>query len=70
MNNIPNVKIDGIDVVQVDHAKRLGINISHDLSWNKHEQNVVKMAGGKSDYIHCSASGKRAEIGQTDVVTV
>ena len=35
-NTIPNIKFYGIDVEQVDHAKRLGITISHDLSWNKH----------------------------------
>ena len=30
------IKIDGIDVEQVDHAKLLGVTISHDLSRNKH----------------------------------
>ncbi len=39
------IKIDGIDVEQVDHAKLLGVTISHDLSWNKHVENTVKKAG-------------------------
>ena len=44
-HTIPNIKIDGIDVEQVDHAKLLGVTISHDLSWNKHVENIVKKAG-------------------------
>ena len=31
-NTIPNIKIGGMDVEQVDHAKLLGVTISHDLS--------------------------------------
>ena len=30
-HTIPNIKIDGIDVEQVDHAKLLGVTISHVL---------------------------------------
>ena len=41
-HTIPNIKIDGIDVEQVDHVKLLGVTISHDLSWNKHVENIVK----------------------------
>ena len=44
-NTIPNIKSDGIDVEQVDHANILGVTISHDLSWNKHVENIVKKAG-------------------------
>ena len=44
-HTIPNINIDGIDVEQVDHAKLLGVTISHDLSWNKHVENIVKKAG-------------------------
>ena len=29
-HTIPNIEIDGIDVEQVDHAKLLGVSISHD----------------------------------------
>ena len=35
----------GIDVEQVYHATLLGVTISHDLSWNKHVENIVKQAG-------------------------
>ena len=47
-NTIPNIKIDGIDVEQVDHAKLLGVTISHDLSWNKHVENIVKKTWEKN----------------------
>ena len=30
---------------QVYHATLLGVTISHDLSWNKHVENIVKKAG-------------------------
>ena len=46
-HTIPNIKIDGIDVEQVDNAKLLGVTISHDLSWNKHVENIVKKAGNR-----------------------
>ena len=31
-NNVPNIKIDGMDVVKVDHAKLIGVTSSHDLT--------------------------------------
>ena len=31
-NNIPNIKIDRMDIDKVDHAKLLGITISRDLT--------------------------------------
>ena len=49
-NTIPNIKIDGMDVEQVDHAKLLGVTISHDLSWNKHVENIVKK--GREKIVH------------------
>ena len=30
-NNIPNIKIDGLDVDKVDCVKLLGVTVSHDL---------------------------------------
>ena len=44
-NNIPNIKIDGMDVDKVDHAKLLGVTISQDLTWNKHVEITVKTTG-------------------------
>ena len=66
-NTIPNIKIDGMDVEQVDHAKLLGVTISHDLSWNKHVENIVKKAG---KILYMLYQLKRAGISQSDLVTV
>ena len=66
-NTILNIKIDGIDVEQVDNAKLLGVTISHDLSWNKHVENIVKKAGKR---LYILYQLKRAEISQSDLVTV
>ena len=66
-NTIPNIKIDGMDVEQVDHAKLLGVTISHDLSWNKHVENIVKKAGKR---LYMLYQLKRAGISQSDLVTV
>ena len=61
------LKIDGIDVKQIDHAKLLGVTISHDLSWNKHVENIVKKAEKR---LYMLYQLKRAGISQSDVVTV
>ena len=66
-HTIPNIKIDGIDVEQVDHAKLLGVTISHDLSWKKHAENIVKKAGKR---LYMMYQLKRAGISQSDLVTV
>ena len=44
-STIPNINIDGSDIAQVFHAKLLGVTISQDLTWNKHEEDIVKKAG-------------------------
>ena len=67
MTSIPNINIDGIDVEQVDHATLLGVTISHDLSLNRHVENIVKKAG-KRLYMLCQL--KSAGISQSDLVTV
>ena len=66
-HTIPNIKIDGIDVEQVDNDKLLGVTISHDLSWNKHVENIVKKAGKR---LYMLYQLKRAGISQSDLVTV
>ena len=52
---------------QVDHVKLLGVTISHDLSWNKHVENIVKKAG---KILYMMYQLKRAGISQSDLVTV
>ena len=52
---------------QVDHAKLLGVTISHDLSWNKHVENIVKKVGKR---LYMLYQLKRAGISQSDLVTV
>ena len=66
-SSIPNIKIDGIDVEQVDHATRLGVTISHELSWNMHVENIVTNAG---KLLYMLYQLKRAGIIQSDLVTV
>ena len=66
-HTIPNIKIGGIDVEQLDHAKLLGVTISHDFSWNKHVENIVKKAGKR---LYMMYQLKRAGISQSDLVTV
>ena len=66
-NTIPNIKINGIDVEQVDHAKLLGVTVSHDLSWNKHVENIVKKAGKR---LYMMYQLKRVGISQSDLATV
>ena len=61
------IKIDGIGVEQVDHAKLLGVTISHDLSWNKHVENIVKKAGKR---LYMLYQLKPAGISQSDLQTV
>ena len=34
--------IDRTDVDKVDHAKLLGIIKCHDVTWNKHEENIME----------------------------
>ena len=66
-SSIPNIKIDGIDVEQVDHAKLLGITISHELSWNEHVENIGTNAG---KLLYMLYQLKRAGFSQSDLVTV
>ena len=39
-STIPNIKINGRDIAHVCLAKLLDETISHDLSWNKHVENL------------------------------
>ena len=66
-NNVPNVVVEGNLVEQVDHAKRLGITLSNDLTWNKHVDNIVKKAAKRVYMIYHL---KRSGISQTDLVKV
>ncbi len=66
-STIPNIKIDLRDIAQVCHAKMLGVTTSQDLTWNKHEENIVKKAGKR---VYMLYQLKRAGITQKDLVTV
>ena len=58
-NTVPRLTIDGNEIDNVGHAKRLGVTISSDLTWNKHVENIVAKAG-KRVYISIKESGNRA----------
>ena len=66
-NNIPIIKIDGIDVYKMEHATLLGFTSYHDLTWNTHVENIVKQAGKRLYMLYLL---KRAGISQIDLVTV
>ena len=48
-NTVPRLTIDGNEIDYVQHAKRVGVTISSDLTWNKHVENIVAKAG-KREY--------------------
>ena len=66
-NNRLNIKIYGMGVDKVDHAKLLGLIISHDLTWNKHLENIMKKAG---KILYMLYKLKRAGISNSDLVAV
>ena len=49
----------------VDHAKYLGLEISHDLKWNHHVQNVTTKANRTLGYIRRNIRTKHKGIRQT-----
>ena len=50
-NNKPNIKIDGMDVDKIDHAKCLSVIISHGPTWNKHMENIKNNNWEKIIYV-------------------
>ena len=59
-NTVPRLTIDGNEIYYVQHAKRLGVTISSDLTWNKHFENIVEKAGKRVLYaISIKESGNR-----------
>ena len=40
-SSFPNIEIDGMDTSQVFYADRVGVTISHDLTWNEQVGNVI-----------------------------
>jgi hypothetical protein len=40
----PNLSFDGQPIANVDHHKHLGLTLSHDLSWNRHIEEIVDKA--------------------------
>ena len=66
-NNIPNIKIEWMDVDKVGNARLIGVTISRNLTWNKHVENIVKKTG---EILYILYQLKRAGISQSDLVTV
>ena len=66
-NTVPRLTIDGNEIDYVQHAKRLGVTISSDLTWNKHFENIVAKAGKR---VYMLYQLKRAGKGQHDLVTI
>ena len=54
----------------VDHAKYLGLEISHDLKWNHHVQNVTTKANRTLGYIRRNIRTKHKGIRQTATQTL
>ena len=54
----------------VDHAKYLGLEISHDLKWNHHAQNVTIKANRTLGYIRRNIRTKHKGIRQTAYQTL
>ena len=50
-NSIPSIVTDGNIVETVEYAKLLGVNLSNDLSWNRHVDRIVKKGCQKSVYV-------------------
>ena len=46
-----NYTLHGHDLKHVDHAKYLGITISHDLRWNKHVENTTNKANNTLNFL-------------------
>ena len=67
--SVPNIIIEGNPVEVVKHAKLLGVILSDDLTWNMHVDSIVKKAA-KRVYPYMLYQLKRADISQTDLVTV
>ena len=44
-STVPRLIIDGNEIDNEQYAKRLGVIISSDLTWNKHVENSVAAAG-------------------------
>ena len=66
-NTVPRLIIDGNEIDNVQYDKLLGVTISSDLTWNKHNDNIVAKPGKRG---HMLYQLKRAGIGQHDLVTI
>ena len=66
-NTVPRLTIYGNEINNVQHAKRLGVTIFSDLTWNKHVVNIITKAGKR---VYMLYQLKRAGIGQHDLVTI
>ena len=65
--SVPNIIIESNPVEVVKHAKLLAVILSNDLSWNMHVDSIVKKAAKR---VYMLYQLKRADVSQTDLVTV
>ena len=49
--------LHGEQLQQVEHAKYLGVELSHDLSWSKHINSITSKANKTSAFIHRNLRG-------------
>jgi len=50
-HEVPNLYFDGIELTNVDTHCHLGINISHNLSWQKHIDDITAKANKRLDVL-------------------
>ena len=66
-STVPRLIIDGNEIDNAQYAKRLGVTISSDITWNKHVENIVTKVGKR---VYMLYQLKRAGIGQHDLVII
>ncbi len=67
VNDIPNIRIDGIEIERVEHVKALGVTITSNLTWNKRVESIVAKAAKRVYILHRL---KRCGVSQGDLVKI
>jgi len=63
-DNLSAVKINGKQIDTVSHAKILGLNVSNDLKWNCHIDEITKKARSR---LYCLRQLKRSGLGNNEL---